>query len=438
MIRVRCWAILLAGLMVLTALPAAGAERELTLDGAVSLALKENPTLEASRQGVAQAEGRLTQTTSRWWPQLTGSAGYSRNYSESSRIAALEGSSSNLYNYYETDLAVTQKIYDFGQTGGKVEASKQEVSATRHDLVTQREKVVLEVKAQYFEVLKNQHLVTVAQKTLASQAKHVEQAKGYYDTGLRPKIDVTRAQVDLANARLALITAQYDRRRARVALEKVMGKRPYPGDYTLADIAASPPLPPNLEPLVAEALKQRPEAASLQAGIQAAQGRLTSAEGGFWPSFDAGADYELANADFPLDKGWSAGVYLTWPLFSGFLTKGQVSEYQAQVRQRQAQFKELELSISQEVEQAWLVLKESAERIEVAETARINAEENFRLAQGRYEAGVGNAIEFTDAQVSLFDARSAVVRARYNYLQAFAALERAIGRPLVNSRVASR
>ena len=90
------------------------------------------------------------------------------------------------------------------------------------------------------------------------------------------------------------------------------------------------------------------------------------------------------------------------------------------------------------MEQAWLVLKESAERIEVAETARINAEENFRLAQGRYEAGVGDAIEFTDAQVSLFDARSAVVRARYNYLQAFAALERAIGRPLTASRIASR
>ena len=156
---------------------------------------------------------------------------------------------------------------------------------------------------------------------------------------------------------------------------------------------------------MAEALKQRPEAGqpasghpSLPRAAHLGQGRL------FWPSLDAGADYELANADFPLDKGWSAGVYLTWPLFSGFFTKGQVSEYQAQVRQRQALLKELELSISQEVEQAWLVLKESAERIEVAETARINAEENFRLAQGRYEAGVGDAIEFTDAQVSLFDA----------------------------------
>ena len=76
MTRVWCGALVLAVLVPLAAFPAAGAERELTLSGAVSLALKQNPTLEASRQGVAQAEGRLTQTSSRWWPQLTGSASY--------------------------------------------------------------------------------------------------------------------------------------------------------------------------------------------------------------------------------------------------------------------------------------------------------------------------------------------------------------------------
>lgn len=440
MIRARWWAACLAGVLALAAAPAAGAgvERELTMGQAVALALKENPTLDASRQGVAQAEGRLTQSRSRWWPQLSGSAGYSRNYAEQSRIAALEGSSSNQYSYYEADLTLTQKLYDFGQTGGKVEASRQEVTASRHDLAAQREKVVLEVKTSYFEVLKNQHLVRVAQKTLDSQAKHVEQAKGYYSTGLRPKIDVTRAMVDLANARLALISAQYRRREAMVALERVMGKRPWPGGYALADMKGSPPLPVKLEPLVAEALKLRPEVASLQAGIQASQGRLDSASGGYWPSLDAAGGYAFGDSDFPLDKSWTAGVYLNWSLFSGFLTKGQVSEYQAQMRQRQALLRDLNLSIAQQVEQTWLVLKESAERIEVAETARVNAEENFRLAQGRYEAGVGDAIEFTDAQVSLFQARSTVVRARYDYLQAYAALERAIGRPLEASRVASR
>ena len=431
--RVRVCAAGLAFLIFFAAMPALGADQVLSLGRALELALKQNPTLEAARQAVAQAEGRLTQSTSRWWPQLSGAAGYSRNYTEKTRSASTY---SGHYDYYDTGLVLSQKIYDFGQTGGRVEASRQELSAVRHDLSTQREAVVLAVKVTYFEVLKNQRLVTVASKTLESQQRHLEQAKGFYDTGLRPKIDVARATVDMANARLALISAQYSQREARVAMERVLGGRPWKTPYELAPEKEMPPLPGKLEPLLVEALERRPETASLKASVAAARGYLESAQGGYWPSLDASGAYTYSNSDFPLDNAWEAGVSLSWALFSGFLTQGQVNEARAQVRQRQARLKELELAIGEEVEQAWLVLRETKERIEVAQTALDAAMENFRLAQGRYENGVGTAIEFTDAQVARFQAASDLVRARYDYLQAFAALERAMGRPLTASQVA--
>ncbi len=434
MSKARWGTLALAMLSLLAAAPAAGTEKVLSLEQAVGLALKNNPTLEAARQEVAQAEGRVTQSTSRWWPQLSGAAGYTRNYSDRSRTSNYSGH----YDYYEGELSLTQKIYDFGQTGGKVEASRQELSAVQHDLSTRRDEVVLAVKTTYFEVLKNQHLVQVATKTLESQQRHVEQAKGFYATGLRPKIDVARAAVDLANARLALISAQYRRREARVALERIMGGRPWRNKYELASEKGLPPLPGKLEPLIVEAMGQRPETASLKAAIAASRGRLEAAQGGYWPSLDAGGSYGYGNTDFPLENDWGAGVSLSWAIFSGFLTKGQVNEARAQILQRQARLKDLELGISEEVEQAWLVVRESQERIEVAQTALEAAKENFRLAQGRYENGVGDAIEFTDAQVARFQAASDLVRARYNYLQAYAALERALGRPMVNSQVAMK
>ncbi|MCB2225411.1 MAG: TolC family protein [Desulfarculaceae bacterium] len=426
----RLGALALLLLAMLAAGPA-GAEQVLSLDQAVGLALKKNPTLEAARQEVAQAEGRVTQATSRWFPQLNATADYTRNYSDRSRTSNYSGN----YNYYDTGLTLTQKIYDFGQTGGKVEASRQELSATQHDLGTRRDEVVLAVRASYFEVLKNQRLVKVAVKTLASQQRHLEQAKGFYATGLRPKIDVARASVDLANARLALISAQYRQREARVALERIMGGRPWKSDYALASEKGLPPLPGKLDPLLAEALAQRPEMASVKALVAASQGRLESAQGGYWPSLDAGGSYQYGNTELPLENNWEAGVGLSWSIFSGFLTKGQVNEARAQILQRKARLRELELGIGEEVEQAWLVVRESLERIEVARTALEAAEENFRLSQGRYDNGVGNAIEFTDAQVSRFQAASDLVKARYNYLQAFAALERALGRPLAASKI---
>jgi outer membrane protein TolC len=407
---------------------ARAADQVLTLEQVVKIALGRNPTLEASSEAVNQAASRLTQTKSRWWPQVTGSVDYSRNYSESQRQAALEGGTGNHYDIYSTGLALSQKIYDFGQTGGLVEQSRQQLASSRSDHTTNVSSVVQQVKNAFYLVLKNQGLMEVARQTLDSQLKHLEQAQAFYKGGLRPKIDVTRAEVDVANARLSLINADYAERDSRVALERILGGPPVAGPYKLAPEKQQPARPPNLTPLVIQAQQQRPEVASLQALIKAAEGRLEAAQGNFWPSLDASGSYAYQNTEFPLDNSWTAGVGLTWALFSGFLTEGQVNEARALIRQQKARLKDLELQIAQEVNSAFLALNQADERIATSRTALANAEENMRLAEGRYRTGVGNAIEYTDAQVALTAAQNNLVQATYDYFQAWANLERAMGR----------
>lgn len=421
---------LLAALAAVLYAPAATArsgEQVLTLEQVVNIALERNPTLEASRQAVAQARARLTQSKSRWWPQLRGTSAYSRNYAESQRQAVVEGATSNTYNNYNAGLSLSQKIYDFGQTGGLVEQSRQQLSSSRFDHTTNISEVVLQVKNAFYQVLKNQGLVKVAQQTLLSQQKHLEQAQAFYKGGLRPKIDVTRAEVDVANARLSLIRTQYDERDSKVALERILGGPPVRGPYRLAPEKEQPLRPPELAPLVIQAMEHRPEVASLKALIKAAQGRLEAAQGNYWPSFDASGSYNYQNTEFPLDNNWSAGVGLTWAIFSGFLTQGQVNEARALILQQKASLSDLELQIAQEVNTAFLALNQSAERISTSRTALVNAQENMRLAAGRYRTGVGNAIEYTDAQLSLTEAQNNLVQATYDYFQAWARLERSLG-----------
>lgn len=405
---------------------APAAEQVLTVDQVVKIALERNPTLEASREVVAQAASRLTQTKSRWWPQVTGTLDYSRNYTESQRQASNYGGDN--YNYYSSGLSLSQKIYDFGQTGGLVEQSRQALASTRSDHTTNISGVVQQVKNAFYQVLKNQGLVEVARQTLASQLKHLEQAQAFYKGGLRPKIDVTRAEVDVANARLSLINTVYAERDSRVALERILGGPPVKGSYKLAPEKQQPARPRKLTPLVIQAQMQRPEVASLQALIKAAQGKLEAAQGGYWPSLDASGAYNYQNDEFPLENNWTAGVGLTWALFSGFLTEGQVNEARALILQQKARLKDLELQIAQEVQSAYLALGQADERIATSRTALANAEENMRLAEGRYRTGVGNAIEYTDAQVALTAAHNNLVQATYDYFQAWANLEKAMGR----------
>jgi outer membrane protein len=288
--------------------------------------------------------------------------------------------------------------------------------------------VVQQAKVGYFEVLKNQRLVQVAEETLNAQEKHLEQARAFYDVGLRPKIDVTRAEVDVARDRQNLITVRYRLQNSRVDLERILGGPPTPGPYRLAEVTERPERPPRLEPLIDEALAVRPEVLRFQAQVKAAEGQLRAAVGRNWPSIDGIGGYNYSNTEFPLENNWQVGVQMSWPIFTGFRTQGEVNEAKSLVKQAQAELERERLQVTQQVSQAYLRLGEAEESIATARVALRQAQENLDLADGRYRSGVGDAIEFSDAQVSLTRAKSDLVSASYEYLQAQAELERALGR----------
>lgn len=405
-----------------------GAERTLGLGQVVRLAVERNPDIRAAEAGVGQAEARLTQARAPYWPQVVGRAGYQHQYDDATDRSLTSASRSGSSDQYTTGMGLTQMLYDFGRTGGEVDRRQYGLAASGQDLASVLAEVVLAARLTYFEVLKNSRLVEVAAETLRSQERHLVQARGFHRAGVRPKIDVTRAEVDVANARLGMIQANYGYRLARVNLEKVLGGPPGPGPYALEDVSDLPPRPRDLAPLTAEAVKARPEARSLEAQIEAARGQLTAAGGGWWPSLEATGDYQYASAGFPLREYWEVGAGLSWPLFSGWRTSGEESEARALIRQLQARLHGQRLAVEQEVSAAFLNLSESSERIETARLALRQARENMTLAEGRYRAGVGDAIEYTDAQLTLTQAENQVVQSTYGYLQAFARLDRAVGR----------
>jgi outer membrane protein len=409
--------------------PVQAQEQELSLDQVVEIAVQRNPGIKASQQQVEGARARITQTTSAYWPQVTGFAVYDRQRLDGGTGSTpVPGGFTNSFNNYNVNLSASQYIYDFGQTSGLVGESRQNLHASREGLTTTLADVVQQVKNAYFEILKNERLVQVGEETLSSREKHLKQAKAFYEVGLRPRIDVTRAELDVANARQGLIVARYNVRLSLVNLENIMGGPPVKGPYRVVDVRERPPRPPALEPLIDEALKARSEVAQLDALIKAAESRLESSKGKYWPSFSGLATYGWQNTEFPLGENWEVGVQLNWPIFSGFQTQGEVAEVRARIRQTRAQLEQTRLQVIQQVSQAYLRLGETEESIAAAEVAVHQAQENLDLAEGRYRTGVGDAIENTDAQVTLTTEKARLVQANYSYLQGLADLERALGR----------
>jgi len=400
----------------------------LTLSRCIDIAQRKNPTIVAAVNTVDVNRSRLGQARSGYYPQLSASG-------EFNRLNPVPGTSTtpfglrNRYNQYTGSVTLSQNILDFGKTSSSVDISKFNLESSRSDLNTTQDTVVLSVKQAYYGVLQAKRNQDVAADIIKQFQLRLDQAKGFYEVGTRAKIDVIRAEVDLSNAKLSLINAENALKIAWVNLNNAMGVPDAP-EYAIEDNLSFQPYATTLEEATAKAFENRPDLKSVIAKRQAAEENISFARSGHYPTLSGNASYNKAGVDVPpnqLDDGWSVGVVLTVPLFSGFLTSHQVAEAKSALYALRANEESLRQQILLDVRQAYLNLQAAEASISTAELAARQAKENLDLANGRYAAGVGSPIEVSDAFATYVTAQATYTGSLYNYKTAQASIEKAIG-----------
>ena len=411
--------------------------RVLDLQEATRTALLHQPQLLQARAGTQAAEARSGEAKSALLPQLIGTASYSRLTSNfaprpgsSPSVTASASSSFNTTNYYQAGATLSQLIYDFGMTSGKWRAAQASEESQRDSEAATRNQIILGVQTAYFTARAGKDLVGVARDNLSNQDLHLKQIQGFVAAGTHPEIDLAQARTNRANAVVQLISAENAYETEKAQLNQAMGIEG-PIDYDVADDTLpeveGEGLP--LDPLLEEALKNRPDVTALLAQARAQDLTLGSVRGGFWPSL--GVSTGLSDAGVALDAtawNWNLTATLTWNIYQGGLTKAQTREAQANLDSAQAQIAAVRQQVRVDVEQARLAVRAAKESLGAAGEAVVNAREQLRLAEGRYAAGVGNAIELGDAQVAYTTAAAQQVQADYNLASSRAQLLRALGR----------
>jgi outer membrane protein len=243
---------------------------------------------------------------------------------------------------------------------------------------------------------------------------------------VRAKIDVTNAGVSLGQAKLDLINADNAYKVAKVTLNNAMGLPGAP-QYEIEETLAFKDYPIDLDTALKRGYENRPDLQAAKARSEAAQRSIDVAQKGYYPVLSGNAQYGWSGQDLPLEKGWTLGATLDFPLFSGYLTKYQVEEMRYNLDTAKANEASVRQGIALDVQQAYYNLQGAREKVGVAELTMKQAQENRELAQGRYSAGVGNTIEVTDAVVAEVNARTSLIRASYDYRIAVANLEQAMG-----------
>lgn len=407
----------------------------LTLQRCIEIALLKHPTIVAAQNNVSANQSKVFEAKANYYPQIAASAGYNRikatsSSGRSSVVSTTDGtftSSSGTFDQYTGSITLSQNIYDFGKTSSQVAIQKFLLDSSRSDLETTVDQVLFNVKQAYYVVLQTKRNRDVAQDTVKQFQLHLDQAKGFYEVGTRPKFDVTKAEVDLSNAKLNLIKVENNVKIAKVTLNNAMGVPDAP-DYIIEDNLAFQKYEVTLAQVIETAYKNRPDLQSVIAKRMSLERTVDLAKTGYYPVLTGNAAYNRSDTVFfPNGEGWSAGVALTFPIFSGFLTKYQVEEAKANVAVARANEETLKQSIFLDVQQSYLNLLVAQDSINNTQLTVQQATENFEIANGRYAAGVGNPIEVTDAEVLLTNAKTGYNQALYDYKVARASLEKAMG-----------
>jgi outer membrane protein TolC len=401
--------------------------RVLTLDEALAIALEYQPNIQARLSDYAAAAYRVDQALSPLLPQVNASisASQTQSFSPGGATGPARSTISSFPDSTRAGLTVSQLLFDFGKTFASTEVARKLADVASEDVELQRQLITLAVKESYTNINFAQRLIAVQQQALERAELNLRSARGFFEVGTRPKSDVARAEVDVANARVDLIRARNAERNARVALNTAMGI-PASTPTVIQDNLVYEPVTLDPAMLVGEAYRQRPESRQARLQVEAADARARRAFRDFLPDITANAFYGGVRAD--LNEVWEIGLGLSWSLFDGGNRVARYRETRVLLEGAQARVRATELDISREVEQAQINVSESNDRIQAAKTAVESALENFRLAQGRFDAGVGTILELTDAQLALTQTQNAETQALADYRIALARLQRAVGR----------
>jgi outer membrane protein len=325
-------------------------------------------------------------------------------------------------------MVASQLLTDFGRTASLEESAKLRSQSQNQNVTNTRAQVLVEVQQSYYQALAFQSILEVAQATLDLRRLTLRQVTALAQSLLRSTVDVSFAQLNVSQAELDLFNADSNTKASHARLSAAMG---YDRDrpFSLADEPLPPTLNPDVDALIAQAIRERPDLAAIQLN-QDALSRYAEAEKRLRnPTITAGAVAGVAplrSAGLP--ETYSAvGVNVNIPVLNGGLFKARRDEAESRAAAGTKDVQALTVQISRDVQVAWLDANDAFRRLDV--TARMVAEANeaLRLAQARYDNALGSIIELSQAQLNQTSAEIAAASAKYEYLSRRAALNYAMG-----------
>ena len=265
----------------------------------------------------------------------------------------------------------------------------------------------------------------MAQETVKARQMVSNQVNSLFQSKLKSGLDLSFANVNLAQAKLLLLDAQNNENAALAALSAVLGFSSLQNFQLVDDSTPTAPPPGNVDDLISIAFTVRPEILALQFQSESAQKFRIAERDLLFPDIRAlGAvgDTPVRN---PIISAWygAVGVNVNIPVFNGFLFSARAKEAALRARATEEQLRGLRDQIARDVRNSWLNATTAYDRLAVTQQLLEQANLALNLAQSRYNLGLGSIVELSQAQLQQTQAQITNAQAGYDYRLSLAVLK---------------
>ncbi len=403
----------------------AGADsvRQVTLDDAIRIARALNPELRISETGVDVAEYNRLDAWGNFLPRFDAGFGYSN--SSTGRLD-------------QTGQAITTTSYFFQLTGRydlfqgfrkftELNSAQLDLASRQAQYRQDEFQLVLAVKQAFYDALAFRDLVSVEQDRVRRQELQLEFVTQQLELGRSTRSDVLRSQVDLNNAKIALLNAENDLRAATFNLGRTLGLQGRVEPAPEATLEGAP-LQLGRDEVYRIGLRSAPAVVSAEAAAEAAASRVSTAKSAYLPTLSFAGGWAWANAEFPpQSRSWSLAITGSYPLFNGFQRESTVYRAQAAADAAASEQRAAELQLVVDLDAAYNTIQVATASTALAEQSVELSREDLRVSSERYRLGLATILDLQSAQIAVSQAEVDLIRRRVEYQIGLASLESLLG-----------
>ena len=416
---------------------ASAQQRMLTVEESIALGMENSKALHSSLMKSNYSDARSNEIAAGFYPSVKLQAGYQKLSDIPPFTIPIPNAPVSfpvILNNYTVKASLQQPLF----TGWKLQSAAENAqyisNAAHSDYTKDKAELIYSIKSAYWNVYRAKEFKQLSDENVNQIGQHLADVENLFKQGMATTNAVLKVKVQLSNAKLLRSDASNNVEIAIIAFNSTVG---IPLDTDVGIASSLTPKTkdfPEVQQLLVKAMTERPDMHAMEWRLRASQAGVTAAQSGWLPQVFLSGNYYYSRPSqriFPAQDQfkdtWDVGVNLQFDIWNNLTTVYQTSQAQSQYEQTKDAHAILKDGVTLEVTQNYLTVKQVKQKIQLAQLGVEQSDENLRVAQETFKAGLTTNSELLDAEVGQLQSKIQLLQSLVEYELAQAKLEKSVG-----------